>query len=807
MPAAQLFKNNAKTTLNGTLAIGGTSINLPSGHGNRFPTPSGSDYFLITLYEKDGASSEINYEVVKCTARVGDVLTVVRDFEGLVVANGGTSGGWAYPAAIGVNPSQIVYIDLRYTAYAAGNAFGKDGNLAGIASASEGRTNLGLGTLATQNANNVTITGGTLTGVTLEDSTTIFADNIDNTKKMQFQLSSIGAGLTRTVTFPNTDITLPGVNIANTWAAAQTFGSTLNKITFTAPANAATLTLADNKTFTLNNTITLSGTDGSTLNVGAGGTLGSAAYTASGAYEPATSAFTGKTYNGLFVSVATNTGTLTAGTSALVWNTSGTIGSAAFTASSAYATSAQGTLATNALPASSFSDAGVTGKLITGYVSGAGTVAATDTILQAINKLNGNMANYSPVAGSGSITTVGTIATGTWNATAIADNKIATALTGKTYNGLTPTALATGWSLAGGTTSKTLTLSNTLTLAGTDGSTLNVGAGGTLGSAAFTASSAYQAAGSYAASSHTHGNITNAGAIGSTTNLPIITTTSGVLTTGTFGSAANTFCQGNDSRLSDARTPTSHTHGNITNAGAIGATANLPVITTTSGVLTTGTFGSTANTFCQGDDSRLSNTRNTTNSITFNNGGAGGATGSTFNGSGALTVSYNTVGAPGATGNGASGSWGISITGSSASCTGNAATSSNTSSISSAIGTSYAWTKPQRPSLQAETAPSANVLTWDLTDDAVYQCNLNANITTFNLTGTLASLIGYQYQFVVRYNGGTAITWNANIKWPGGTAPTLTGTSGKLDIFTFVVGSSDGGTTCFLYNTGRTQNL
>jgi hypothetical protein len=47
-----------------------------------------------------------------------------------------------------------------------------------------------------------------------------------------------------------------------------------------------------------------------------------------------------------------------------------------------------------------------------------------------------------------------------------------------------------------------------------------------------------------------------------------------------------------DSRLSDARTPTSHTHGNLTNAGAIGATANLPVVTTTSGVLTTIPAGS-----------------------------------------------------------------------------------------------------------------------------------------------------------------------------------------------------------------------
>jgi hypothetical protein len=109
--------------------------------------------------------------------------------------------------------------------------------------------------------------------------------------------------------------------------------------------------------------------------------------------------------------------------------------------------------------------------------------------------------------------------------------------------------------------------------------------------------------------SHVHGNLTNAGAIGTTSGLPIITTTSGVLTAGAFGTASGSFCQGNDSRLSDSRTPTTHTHGNITNAGAIGAASGLPVITTTSGVLTTGTFGTTAASFCQGNDSRLSDSR------------------------------------------------------------------------------------------------------------------------------------------------------------------------------------------------------
>jgi len=64
-----------------------------------------------------------------------------------------------------------------------------------------------------------------------------------------------------------------------------------------------------------------------------------------------------------------------------------------------------------------------------------------------------------------------------------------------------------------------------------------------------------------------------------------------------------------DSRLTDARQPTSHAHGNITNAGAIGSSPNLPIITAASGVLSAGSFGTAANTFCEGNDSRLSDAR------------------------------------------------------------------------------------------------------------------------------------------------------------------------------------------------------
>ena len=62
------------------------------------------------------------------------------------------------------------------------------------------------------------------------------------------------------------------------------------------------------------------------------------------------------------------------------------------------------------------------------------------------------------------------------------------------------------------------------------------------------------------ASNHVHGNITNDGKVGTTANLPLITGTGGVVQAGSFGTSANTFCEGNDSRLSDARTPVAHTH-------------------------------------------------------------------------------------------------------------------------------------------------------------------------------------------------------------------------------------------------------
>jgi hypothetical protein len=61
-----------------------------------------------------------------------------------------------------------------------------------------------------------------------------------------------------------------------------------------------------------------------------------------------------------------------------------------------------------------------------------------------------------------------------------------------------------------------------------------------------------------AQASHTHGNITNAGAIGTTANLPLKTGTNGVVEAGSFSNTAGSFCEGNDARLSDDRDPNLH---------------------------------------------------------------------------------------------------------------------------------------------------------------------------------------------------------------------------------------------------------
>lgn len=67
------FANNAFGTLNAGINNSATSLTLSSGQGARFPSLGSGEYFYATLIDTSN-----NLEVVKCTARSTDVLTVTR---------------------------------------------------------------------------------------------------------------------------------------------------------------------------------------------------------------------------------------------------------------------------------------------------------------------------------------------------------------------------------------------------------------------------------------------------------------------------------------------------------------------------------------------------------------------------------------------------------------------------------------------------------------------------------------------------------------------------------------------------------
>lgn len=108
-----------------------------------------------------------------------------------------------------------------------------------------------------------------------------------------------------------------------------------------------------------------------------------------------------------------------------------------------------------------------------------------------------------------------------------------------------------------------------------------------------------------------------------------------------------------------------------------------------------------------------------------------------------------------------------------------------------------------------KTAPSisAGVLTLDCSLSNTFAVSLNAAITSFTVSNIPTS--GSYYEFNLEFTAdGTArsVTWTFSsvaVKWPGGTAPTLTSTSGKKDTFVFY--TYDAGTTWLGFVAG--QNL
>lgn len=83
----QVFANNAVSVLSASVTTSSTSMTVAN--GAVFPALSGDDYFTVTLYAFDTNGNETGWEIVKVTARTGNVLTVTRAQEGT------TATAWA----------------------------------------------------------------------------------------------------------------------------------------------------------------------------------------------------------------------------------------------------------------------------------------------------------------------------------------------------------------------------------------------------------------------------------------------------------------------------------------------------------------------------------------------------------------------------------------------------------------------------------------------------------------------------------------------------------------------------------------
>ena len=100
--ATQLFANNASSTLASGITNVATSLTLATGTEALFPNPTGGDWFLLTLTQATGP--ETSWEIVKCTARSTDTLTIVRAQEGTTAAAWATAKAEQRLTAAGLGP-------------------------------------------------------------------------------------------------------------------------------------------------------------------------------------------------------------------------------------------------------------------------------------------------------------------------------------------------------------------------------------------------------------------------------------------------------------------------------------------------------------------------------------------------------------------------------------------------------------------------------------------------------------------------------------------------------------------------------
>jgi hypothetical protein len=101
-------------------------------------------------------------------------------------------------------------------------------------------------------------------------------------------------------------------------------------------------------------------------------------------------------------------------------------------------------------------------------------------------------------------------------------------------------------------------------------------------------------------------------------------------------------------------------------------------------------------------------------------------------------------------------------------------------------------------------ASSSNAAEMDLANGNYFTTTLTENISTITFANLPASGQFASWEWQITQDAGASgytLTFPAAVKWPGGTAPTLTATASAIDVLAFW--TSDGGTTIFGAITGQ----
>lgn len=224
------------------------------------------------------------------------------------------------------------------------------------------------------------------------------------------------------------------------------------------------------------------------------------------------------------------------------------------------------------------------------------------------------------------------------------------------------------------------------------------------------------------------------------------------ITGGTVGQVIQTDGAGNLSFITGATIAGSNTQIQFNNAGVFGASANL-------------TFNNVSNTL-------------TATNIVGNGSGLTSITGANVTGTVSLATSATSATTAGTVTTAAQ----PNIT--------------TVGTLTTLFATQYVETRTQ-PTI------SAGALTLDCSACNVFDVSLSASVTS--LTVSNIPVTGRAFGFTLKLNitGSFTITWPASVKWANATAPTLTTTSGKVDVLEFL--TIDNGTTIYGFVAG--QNL